>query len=335
MTAPDVTPHPSPVPSPYVALGDSYAAGVGGGPRTDDCWRATDGYPVLVARALGVDVTYAACIGATTGDVLGDQLAGLSAGTAYVSITIGGNDLGFVPVLVAAAEPAWLNDSDDDIDRALRLLREVVPGRLDTTYAAVRQRAPGAEVVATAYPRLFNGEDCNPATFFSAHEMTRLNAAADELAVTIEAAADRAGFGFVDVRTPFEGHAICDDTSWLHGVTLPLEASFHPARAGHAAYAAAVRPGLGPSTRPSSEPRVTRLPGRRGSAPVFSLPDLAGMRSLAGARAHGLDPDEVAALARTTQRDTAGPDPEVEAAWERLHEMDDEVALRRWPLRAR
>ncbi len=90
----------------YVALGDSYAAGVGGGSEVDACWRAHDGYPVQVAAALGVAVAYDACLGATTSDVGTCQLDDLGPDAAYVSVTIGGNDIEFVPVLVAADELA-------------------------------------------------------------------------------------------------------------------------------------------------------------------------------------------------------------------------------------
>ena len=48
----------------YVALGDSYAAGVGAGAPTGLCWRSSAGYPVLVAGTLGVRLAYHACLGA-------------------------------------------------------------------------------------------------------------------------------------------------------------------------------------------------------------------------------------------------------------------------------
>ncbi|MEP6814610.1 MAG: SGNH/GDSL hydrolase family protein [Marmoricola sp.] len=321
---------------PYVALGDSYAAGVGGGAEVDACWRAVDGYPVLVARALGVDVAYDACLGATTADVRAGQLGHLDPQTRYVSITIGGNDIGFVPVLVTAAEPAWLSDSDAAIDRALVILRRVLPGRLDGLYASIRKGAPNARIVATGYPRLFNGIDCNLATFFSAHEMVRLNAAADELASTIGAAAGRAGFDYLDVVAVFDGHAVCDPAEWLNGVNWPIQGSFHPNHDGHAAYARLVGQRLAAAAEVASagEPRVVRGTSSRGSAPTFSLPDLLSPRSLAGAATYGIDPDEVAALARSVERPTLRPsraEPADLEVYRRLHILDAEVARRRWP----
>lgn len=322
--------------APYVALGDSYAAGVGGGDRVDACWRSADGYPVLVAKALGVDLAYQACLGAVVSDVRAGQLVALGIDTEQVSITIGGNDIGFVPVLVSAAEPSWFSDSDAAIDRALATLRTVLPGRLDGLYAELRDRAPDARVACTAYPRLFNGTDCNLATFFSSSEMTRLNAAADELATTIGAAAARAGFELVDVIEDFVGHAVCDRVEWLNGVNWPIEGSFHPSHDGHGAYARAVLAGLvAPgATASSKEPVVERAPSARGSAPTFALPDLLSPRSLSGAAAFGIDPDEVAALARSVQRPAAPLREREVDAYRRLHALDAQVAGRRWPERA-
>ena len=59
----------------------------------------------------------------------------------------------------------------------------------------------------TGYPRLFNGSDCNPLTFFTAAEMAAINAGTDELNAVIRARAGAAGFRYVDVRPAFVGHA--------------------------------------------------------------------------------------------------------------------------------
>lgn len=307
--------------APYVALGDSVAAGVGAGERTGPCWRTDAGFPLDVAQALGVELAWQACIGATVPDVLAGQVEALTEDTRWVTITVGANDIGFAPVLVTAAQPAWMSESDTVIDAALHRLRTDLPGLLDTLYADVRARAPHAEVLVTTYPRLFNGEDCSLVTFFDDDEMARLNAAADELALCLRDAADRAGFTCVDVLPRFIGHAACDDDEWINGVSWPVEESFHPNADGHAAYARAVERAWS-TGRPRRERVGVHHGARSGSAPTFSVPDLLGMASLEGAARFGLDPDEVAQLARTLDVDAeAGP---------RLHQLHREVrALRR------
>ena len=115
----------------------------------------------------GPDLAHQACLGATVADVERDQLGVLGPETTHVSLTVGGNDVGFVPVLVECAKPAWMVDSDDVIDEAFALLTTELPGRLSRLVSRVRALAPRAEVVVTAYPVLFTGEDCNALTFFS------------------------------------------------------------------------------------------------------------------------------------------------------------------------
>lgn len=322
----------------YVALGDSYAAGVGGAARRNACWRAEDGYPVQVARRLGLDVAYNACLGAVVADVLAHQLAPLGSDTTHVSVTVGGNDIGFVPVLIAAAEPGWMANSDVSIDHALIAMRQVLPGRLDQLFAEVTGRAPNAYVVATAYPRLFNGVDCNLATFFSPHEMERLNAAADELGSVIAAAARRAGIRYAGVGTRFAGHAVCDDPEWINGVSWPVEGSFHPNSLGHNAYADVVASALaakGVSPEAGAAVEIVEGPCVPGSAPTFSIPDLLSARSLDGAREYGLDPAEVERLARQlyagldAAQGAVRPSEETYAAAARLAELDAVARARR------
>lgn len=312
----------------YVALGDSYAAGVGGGAGQGACWRTVEGYPVRVARTLGTDLAYQACLGATIRDVERTQLAALGPDTSHVSLTVGGNDIGFVPVLVECAKPAWMVDSDPVIDRALEVLRTELPARLTDLLGRVGSGAPTAELVLTAYPVLFNGTDCDALTFFSPHEMARLEAGVDELAEVLGAAAGTAGARFVDPRAEFDGHAVCDEQEWLNGVAWPLEESYHPNATGHAAYARLVLAALGveEAVAPPGEVRIVHGPASRGEAPTFSLPDLLSPESLDGARRHGLDPERVADLARRARSTALGED--AEAARAELHALDRQVRER-------
>jgi hypothetical protein len=39
----------------------------------------------------------------------------------------------------------------------------------------------------------------------------------------------------VDPRNAFNGHAICDDTEWLNGLSNPVMESYHPNRNGQSA----------------------------------------------------------------------------------------------------
>jgi lysophospholipase L1-like esterase len=218
----------------YVALGDSYASGVGTRSYIDDgsdCSRSNAAYPSLIAEEIGADLTFAACSGAKTGDLLAGQLGGLSDSTDLVTVTIGGNDTGWAGVVQKCAYPyPWTCTAE--IAAAEKFVRERLPAKLHAVYDAIEAAAPNAEVIVVGYPRLFNGEQCNAITRISPAEQAALNDAADLLGDTIGMVAASHDFTYLDVRDAFEGHAVCDDTEWINGLSYPIPESYHPNTAG-------------------------------------------------------------------------------------------------------
>jgi lysophospholipase L1-like esterase len=234
----------------YVALGDSYSSGTGTRTYFDsNCQRSVYAYPSLVdTQRPNTDLVFAACSGAKTGDVLNNQVSSLTSGTRWVTITIGGNDAGFSSVLTECAKPGWASNCNGAIDNAQSYINNTLPGRLDQVYNAIKSRSPSATVIALSYPRLFNGEDCNAGTWFSPSEETRLNQTADLLRDKTRDRATAAGanFRFKDAIPPFTGHAVCDSTEWLNGLSNPIGESYHPNRTGHSSgYAPLVRAVMG------------------------------------------------------------------------------------------
>ncbi|HEY7591611.1 MAG TPA: SGNH/GDSL hydrolase family protein [Actinophytocola sp.] len=228
---------------PYTALGDSYSSGVGTRnyyPDSGSCYRSPQAYPVLVAQRLGAPLTFAACSGARVPDVL-NQLGSLNASTAYVTVSVGGNDAGFADVITQCAKP-WPWTCTNEINNANSFIRNTLPGLLDNLYTQIHNRAPNARVAVVGYPRLFNGEECNALARISPGEQASLNQTADLLATTTSARAGAHGFGFVDVRSVFTGHAVCDDAEWINGLSNPILESYHPKAVGHSSgYAPAVQ----------------------------------------------------------------------------------------------
>lgn len=221
--------------SKYVALGDSYSSGVGTRQYINDgtnCQRSVYAYPELTAQKLGYALNFQACSGATTADVLSGQVGALDGTTKFVTITVGGNDAGFSSVIEKCALPFY--NCTGDINTAETFIRNQLPGRLDSLYGTIHQKAPNAKVLVVGYPRLFNGVECNPFARLSPQEQQQLNAGADLLDNTISAAAGRHAFTFVDVRQAFTGHAVCDQVEWLNGLSDPVSESYHPNRLGHA-----------------------------------------------------------------------------------------------------
>ena len=234
-------------PPTLVAVGDSFASGVGSFIYYDDgtdCYRSPFSYPSQLAAATGLPLTLLACSGATTDDVLTKQVREIPAGADLVTVTVGGNDIGYAPVLTSCGLPGMAGQLRRRDRRGAGHLDEL-PARLARVYAAVKGKAPGARIVVTGYPRLLNGiTDCNLFTFFTAREMARLNAATDALNTAIQLAAQDAQLPFVAVAPAFDGHAVCDRPPWINGLVLPVVNSYHPNVIGHSAYAVLVAPAL-------------------------------------------------------------------------------------------
>ncbi|PRC43301.1 hydrolase [Mycobacterium sp. ITM-2017-0098] len=165
----------------YVALGSSMAAGPGIRPRVPGSPRAAGrsqrNYPHLVADALGLELVDVTFSGATTAHVLSESQRGappqvhtLDGTETLVTITIGGNDAGYVPMLFAAGLPA--------LCRSVPLLGGRLRGLLDPAarYLAladvgsalidvgreVRRRAPAATVLFVDYLTLLPGSGSAP-----------------------------------------------------------------------------------------------------------------------------------------------------------------------------
>ncbi len=223
----------------YLAVGDSYAAGVGTGAYyggSGDCLRAPGAYAPIVAARLDAPLAFTACSGARISDVEEGQLGPLDFATDWVTVTIGGNDAGFGRVVTSCALPRpW--SCGGDIEAARRFIRGVLPARLDNLFATIAGRAPAARVAVVGYPRAFDGESCDPGAFFSPAEEELLNRTANLLARTEAGRARAHGFLYVDPRRAFEGHEICDPSAWINGLSYPLVESFHPNVAGYRAYA--------------------------------------------------------------------------------------------------
>lgn len=216
----------------YVALGDSYAAGFGGGDEFGACLVSPNGYPALLAGDPGqVHTELRGCAGATTSDVL-DQLAGLDHRTKSVTLTVGANDLG-----VAALAEICLTGTPEQCLAAVQYAQTVLLPQLSVdlaaTLAAIREAAPNATVYVTGYPLLFE-ESLDP-------RIAAVNAGILALNAVIQSAVAAAGEGFVyvDVTEAFAGHGIGSTDAWIHGPFDP--AAFHPNAAGYAAYADAIR----------------------------------------------------------------------------------------------
>ncbi|MET9771475.1 SGNH/GDSL hydrolase family protein [Streptomyces sp. NPDC006415] len=218
----------------YVALGDSYSSGVGAGdylPDSGDCRRSTASYPYLWQAANSpASFDFVACSGATTSSVASSQLGVLSASTSLVSVTAGGNDVGFADVMqdcVLGSEATCLAG----VDAAVGQMNSTLPGSLDALYDGIRAGAPQAQVVVLGYPRFYQLSGSCIAGLSEA-ERAAINNASDVLNDVLAKRSADAGFTFSSVVDEFTGHELCSGDAWIHSVTVPIENSYHPKAAG-------------------------------------------------------------------------------------------------------
>jgi lysophospholipase L1-like esterase len=231
----------------YVALGDSYAAGVGAPPYDIDkeCKQSSKGYPALLDPKGRIDLqANATCTGATTTYVRDNLPSELNEDTRLVTLTVGAADLGLSQVLAActAGSPTQCQAA---IGRANLLLpaecgdESELGRRLTELYVKVAAAAPNALIVATGYPLLFELVQDDPDLALK----TQINDATTRLNCAIETAVDNAqdadiNIVYVDVTEAFAGHGIGSSDDPFINATGPD--AFHPNAAGYRAYAKAI-----------------------------------------------------------------------------------------------
>lgn len=231
----------------YDALGDSYAAGYGVGPYESACGRSQSVYAVRLDGRRRIDLDdFVACAGATTTSLLAEgQVDALDADTDLVTLSIGGNDLGWSSAVVAC-----LGGTDqqcaDAVDSVRARITDDLPALLDSVHDRVAAAAPDAQVLVTGYPRLFSPEN-GAILGASAAEQEELNEGADLLNRVLGRVAAEHGFEFVDVTERFVGHGANAAEPWILGPADP--GAFHPNAAGYEAYTAAVTAAVAPAGR--------------------------------------------------------------------------------------
>ena len=228
----------------YVALGSSFAAGTGI-PATSGglCLRSDHSYPNLVAAALGLTLADVTCSGATTPNVrdtaqngAAPQLDAVTADTALVSLTVGGNDLGYSTLAGECATPSAPPCSLDAT--ALDAKAERLRADLTALIADVRERAPSAVIVLVTYAKVANPPEC-AALGFDADEAILVESMGEALqSVSLDVAAET-GVLLADPYAVSDGHGPCasDGARWIEGLVAKGSVPFHPNALGHEAMA--------------------------------------------------------------------------------------------------
>lgn len=245
----------------YVALGSSYAAGAGLGKLERDspllCARSINGYPHQLAALRGLQLVDMACGGAVTRNVLlggqffqGAQLRVLTRQTRLVTLTVGGNDIGYVgdlsllaarkdkTVMGALTRAFWKGPATS---RPYAQLHD----ELLATFRAVREKAPEAILVVATYPTILPPTGTCDRLGLTADEADQMRAVAAGLAEATRAAAQEVGAVLVDMHVLGAAHNACARDPWTTGWKDAGPAPFHPTAAGAKATAQAISAALG------------------------------------------------------------------------------------------
>jgi lysophospholipase L1-like esterase len=255
-----------PVGSRFVAMGSSFGAGPGISPRDPAsprrAGRSAGNYAHVVAAALGLslrDVTYS---GATTSDVLQRSAAGQPAqldavtpDTALVTLTGGGNDVGYLPRLTLASLPwplraaprvtarvAGFGDPVATEERFEQLERNLV-----TIGQRVHDRAPDCRVLFVDYLTILPPRDADRSGPPPPEIAQWGRGIAARLAATTQAAARAAGCEYVAASAASADHHAWSAEPWTRHFHYSLRggAPYHPDAAGMAAVAQLVIAALG------------------------------------------------------------------------------------------
>ena len=242
----------------YVALGSSFAAGPRLGPLAPGspyaCWRTVENYSHQLAQATGLRLVDASCGGATAGNILEGgpffqppQIEAVGSSARLVTITVGGNDVGYIGdlgllayrarggILGSLIRTAWNGPRPDDA----RPFDELVT-RLVAIVTAVHRRSPQASVVLLTYPQVLPPSGTCASIGISEQEALLMRGVALRLAQATRTAASRSRALLVDMANESEGHDACSGDPWVNGSAPRDGAMFHPNLAGARAAASSL-----------------------------------------------------------------------------------------------
>ena len=288
----------------YVAMGDSFASGVGtnsppASRDTNPCYRTRHAYgsqlfyemldwvPPVPLRPLEPTYRFTACGGARTRHVTSNgqakeqwpdenwnqdiyvhwdpqypQIDYLDESVDLITITAGGNDLGFTSivtfcVVVADCHDKFHKTTADGVDPNRSNVRALY-NRSFETYRRILDHAPNATVYVVGYPMVFSNwetfrrDTCILYRFLETKEVAYLQELNAALNQTIQAAAEDAGVFFVDIANSPAGAAsrgVCSNPGGTFGyindpglsegefAKVRQENFLHPNKDAHQAYA--------------------------------------------------------------------------------------------------
>ncbi len=239
----------------YVALGDSYAAG----PLIPNpllplgCLKSSNNYAHLAAPGIGLTLRDATCSGAKTNHMTEPQnvepdgpnppqFNSLNAETTVVSLTIGGNDIGFSEVAESCitlnpfSHPCLDKYDSGGIDQLKARIEATAP-KVAAVLQGIHTRSPAAKIYVLNYPAIFpeTGSGCWPQMPIGFQDVPYLRSTEQRLNSMLATQAAANGATLVSWYQASIGHDACkgSSTRWVEPlVPTNAAAPIHPNKSG-------------------------------------------------------------------------------------------------------
>jgi GDSL-like Lipase/Acylhydrolase family len=239
----------------YAALGDSYAAG----PLIPNpllplgCLKSSNNYAHLAAPGIGLSLRDASCSGARTVHMTEPQnvdpdgpnppqFNSLDGATTVVSLTIGGNDIGFSEVAESCitvnpfSHPCLDKYNSGGVDQLKARIEATAP-KVAAVLQGIHARSPAAKIYVVNYPAIFpeTGFGCWPQMPIGFQDVPYLRSTQKSLNSMLATQATANGATLVNWYNASIGHDACKGTStrWVEPlVPGTLAAPIHPNKAG-------------------------------------------------------------------------------------------------------
>ena len=239
----------------YVALGDSYAAGplIPNPVLPLGCLKSSNNYPRLAAPGIGLTLKDASCSGATTVHMTNPQnvdpdgpnppqFNSLDASTTVVSLTIGGNDIGFSEVAQSCivvnpfSHPCLDKYNSGGVNQLKARIDATAP-KVAAVLQGIKARSPLAKIYVVNYPAIFpeTGFGCWPQMPIGFQDVPYLRSTQKRLNSMLATQAAANGATLVNWYGASIGHDACkgSSTRWVEPLVPGNSAApIHPNKAG-------------------------------------------------------------------------------------------------------
>ncbi|WP_206363067.1 SGNH/GDSL hydrolase family protein [Stenotrophobium rhamnosiphilum] len=249
-------------------MGSSFAAGPAITQAAENspwfCARSQDNYAHQLASLRGLSLVDVSCGGATTKGILGGgllmlpaQIDAVTTETELVTVTIGGNDIGYTANIMAMGcddSAPWYvraiggckTRSTQEMEQALPKLFEHLVAIIDE----VHRRAPKAQVVLLNYQTILPQKGTCERLGLSEAQVAQMHSIAEKLAAVTYAAAEGHGALLMDAKHLTQGHDVCASDPWINGMHPRkglMGAPIHPTHTSMTAVAQGLNALLGPA----------------------------------------------------------------------------------------